>query len=87
MDQRDWELLDKQLRGANLPRRNDSLAVLTVIAVFFAGILFGSVAVTHQSTPIRVASNDTAAMACDHDHNGACRIRSHATAAGILSAL
>jgi hypothetical protein len=86
MDQRDWELLDKQLRGANLPRRNDSLKVLTVIAVFFAGIAFGSLAVTHQSTPIRVASNHTtAAMACDYD--GACRIRSHAPAAGILSAL
>ena len=86
MDQRDWELLDKQLRGVNLPQRTDSLTVLTVLAVFFAGIAFGSLAVTHQSTPIRVASNHTtAAMACDY--NGACRIRPHMPAAGTLSAL
>jgi hypothetical protein len=85
MDQRDWELLDKQLRGANLPRRNDRLTVLTFVAVFFAGIVFGSLAVTPQSTPVRIASNHTVAMTCDY--NGACRIRSHAPAAGILSAL
>jgi len=85
MTQRDWELLDKQLRGATLPRRNDSLAALTIVAVFLAGIAFGSLAVTHQSTPIRLASNHTPVMACDY--NGACRIRSHAPAAGTLSAL
>jgi hypothetical protein len=45
MDQRDWELLHKQVGGANLSRRNDSLTVLTVVAVFFAGIAFGSLAV------------------------------------------
>jgi hypothetical protein len=86
MDQRDWELLDKQLRGANLPQRTDRLTVLTVVALFLAGIAFGSLAVTPQSTPIRVALNHTtAAMACDY--NGACRIRPHMPAASTLSAL
>jgi len=85
MDQRDWELLDKQLRGANLPQRNDSLTVFTVVAVLLAGIAFGSLVVTHESSPTRVASNHTVAMACDY--NGACRIRSHAPGAWTLSSL
>ena len=87
MDRRDWELLNRQLRGANnLPQQTDSLTVLTVVAVFFAGIAFGSLAVTHENKPIRAVSNDTtAAMACDY--NGARRIRPHMPAAGTLSAL
>jgi hypothetical protein len=86
MNQRDWELLDKQLRGANFSRRTDGLSILTVLAVFFAGIAFGSVAITHESEPIRTASSHTtAAMACDY--NGACRIRPHMPPAGTLSAL
>ena len=86
MDQRDWDLLDKQLRGANFSRRDDSLTVLTIFAVFFAGIAFGGIVFTHENRPIRIASNHTtAAMACDY--NGACRIRSHPPAAGALTAL
>jgi hypothetical protein len=85
MDQRDWQLLDKQLRVPNLPRRNDTLTALTVVAVFLAGIAFGSLAFTHRSTPIRTALNQTAAMTCDY--KGACRVRSHSPAAGTLSAL
>ena len=38
MDQRDWEILDKQLRGANPTRRNDDVTALTVVMVFFAGM-------------------------------------------------
>jgi len=34
MDQRDWELLDKQLRGLNLSRRNNGGMFLTVVAFF-----------------------------------------------------
>ena len=86
MDQRDWELLDKQLGRANFYRRDDSLTALMVAAVFFTGIAFGSLVVTHETKPIRVALNHTtAAMACDY--NGACRIRPHMPAAGTLSAL
>ena len=33
MEQRDWELLDKQVRGLR-PPRNDGVIVLTVVAVF-----------------------------------------------------
>jgi hypothetical protein len=34
MDQRDWELLDKELRGHDFPRLNDGATVLIVVAVF-----------------------------------------------------
>jgi hypothetical protein len=85
MEQRDWELLDRQLQGANFPRRNYSLTVLMVVAVFFAGIASGRLVVTHESRPIRIASNHTTAMVCEY--NGACRIRPHPPAAGTVSAL
>ena len=85
MEQRDWELLDKQVWGLLRPR-NNRVTVLTVIAVFFAGMTLGSILFAHESKPMRIASNHTtAAMACDD--NGACRIRSHPPAAGILVAL
>ena len=35
MEQRDWELLDKQLHG-HQTQRNDGLVISTVVAVFFA---------------------------------------------------
>jgi hypothetical protein len=85
MNQRDWELLDKQLPGTNFSRRNGSLTILMAVAVFFAGIAFGTIMVTHESRPIRIASNHTAAMACEY--NGACRIRPHPPAVSTLSAL
>jgi hypothetical protein len=85
MDKRDWELLDKQLRGTDFARRNDGGTVLAVVTMFFTGILLGGV-FTHESEPIRIASNQTtAAMSCDD--NGACRIRSHLPAAGSVVAL
>jgi hypothetical protein len=40
MEQRDWELLDKQMRGLSTPR-NDAIMVLTDAAVFFAGKTLG----------------------------------------------
>jgi hypothetical protein len=85
MDHRDWELLDKQLRGSNCSWRNDSLTIWMVVAVFLAGIAFGGIVFTPENKPIRIASNHTAAMACDY--NGACRIRSHPPAASTLTAL
>ena len=57
MEQRDWELLDKQLRG-HQPPRNDGVLVSTVIAVFFAGTILGGILVPHESEPMRIASND-----------------------------
>jgi len=85
MEERDWELLDKQLRGSNFSRRNDSLTIWMVVAVFFTGIAFGGIVCTPENRPIRIASNHTAAMACDY--NGTCRIRSHPPAASTLTAL
>ncbi len=86
MDRRDWELLDKQLRGPNPSLRNDGIAVLTVVVAFFAGLTLGGMFFAHETKPMRVASNHmTAAMACDD--NGACRIRSHPPADSALVAL
>ena len=86
MDQRDWELLDKQLQGPNPSRRNNGGMFLTVVAMFFAGMTFGGTLFAHESKPMRIASNHTTtAMACDDE--GACRIRSHPPAGGTLVAL
>jgi hypothetical protein len=77
------ELLDKQLRGTDFSRRNDSVTGLMVVAMFFAGMIVGGIAFTHDNEPIRTASNyTTAAMACDD--NGGCRIRSHPPTVGSL---
>jgi hypothetical protein len=57
MEQRDWELLDKQVRG-HRPPRNDGVAVLTVVAVLFAGMILGGLLVPHESELMRIASND-----------------------------
>jgi hypothetical protein len=82
MDQRDWELLDKQLRGPNPSRRNDGGAVLKVVAIFFAGMTLGGILFAHESKPMQIGSHyATAAMVCD---SGVCRIRSHSpTFAGL----
>jgi len=83
LDQRNWELLDKQLRGPNPSRRNNGGMFLTVVAMFFAGMTLGGTLFAHESKPMRNASNNTAAvMVCDH--NGACRIRSHPPAVAAL---
>jgi hypothetical protein len=57
MEQRDWELLDEQVRG-HRPPRNDGLIVLTVAAAFFAGMILGGLLVPHESELMRIASND-----------------------------
>jgi hypothetical protein len=58
MDQRDQELLDKQLRGLNPSPRNDGVMVLAVLAVFFAGMTLGSFLSAYKSEPMQLASND-----------------------------
>ena len=52
MDQREQELLNKQLRGLSAPR-NDGIMVLTVGAVFFAGMALGGILFAHESEPVR----------------------------------
>ena len=56
MEQRDWELLDKQVWGLR-PPRNDG-GMVTVVAVFFAGMILGGLLVPHESELMRIASND-----------------------------
>ena len=58
MDQRDQELLDKQLRGFNPPPRNDWIFMLVVLAVFFAGITLGGFLTAYKNAPMQIASND-----------------------------
>ena len=57
MDQRDQELLDKQLRGFNPPPRNDWIIMLVVLAVFFAGVTLGGFLTAYKSEPMQLASN------------------------------
>ena len=57
MEQRDWELLNKQLHG-HQTKLNDGLVVSTVVAVFIAGLILGGLMVPHESKLMRIASND-----------------------------
>jgi hypothetical protein len=58
MNQRDQELLDKQLRGLNPSPRSDGVMALAVLAVFFAGMALGGSLFTYKSEPVQIASND-----------------------------
>lgn len=58
MDQRDQELLDKQLRGINPSPRNDGVLILAIVAVFLAGIILGGFLSAYKSEPMQIASND-----------------------------
>ena len=60
MNRRDQELLDKQFRRLNTAPRSDGvIIILTIIAVFLAGIAIGDVlsAATGEA-PLQVAAND-----------------------------
>ena len=60
MNQRDWELLDKQLYGFNSrPPQNSGEVGLVAVAVFLAGIAVGSVLLAHDSSKHpQIASRD-----------------------------
>jgi hypothetical protein len=58
MDQRDQELLDKQLRGINTTHRHDGVLILAVLAMFFTGMTLGGFLAGYKGTPLRVASYD-----------------------------
>ena len=58
MDQRDQELLEKQLRSITPARRND--ATIVIVTVFLAGMALGTVLAGKPSAPIMVAANDAA---------------------------
>jgi hypothetical protein len=59
MNQRDLDLLDKQLGRLNPPRK-DGVVGLTVVLVFFIGLALGGVLFTHEGAP-RSTANDIAA--------------------------
>lgn len=59
MDQRDQQLLDRQLAHVGPPPRHDGMLMLAITAVFFAGIAVGGVIFAKQGEP----SMRTAAMA------------------------
>jgi len=55
MDPQDRELLDKQLRNLNVPRRRDGVVIATIVVVFIGGIIIG--ALTERREPIANAAN------------------------------
>ena len=57
MEQRDQELLDKQLRRLN-PPRSDGVMILAILAVFFAGMALGGFLFAYKSEPMQIASTD-----------------------------
>lgn len=59
MDQRDQQLLDRQLGRIIPPPRNDGALMLAIAAVFFAGIAIGGFIFAQASKP----PMQTAAMA------------------------
>ena len=61
MDQRDQELLDKQLRQLNPSPRSDSVMMLAILTVFFAGMALGGFLFAYKSEPpVQIAWNDAA---------------------------
>jgi hypothetical protein len=59
MDQRDQELLDKQLWGVNPePPRSGSLISLAFIAAFIVGMAIGSLLFSHDTKSTQIASHD-----------------------------
>jgi hypothetical protein len=60
MDQRDQELLDKQLHGLHPQPRHDGVMMLAIVAVFLAGMAAGAYLSAYQDEPMRVASNEAA---------------------------
>ena len=58
MNQRDKELLDKQLRRLNLSPRSDGVMVFAFLAAFFTGMALGGFLLAYNSEPVQIASND-----------------------------
>ncbi|MGC1357868.1 MAG: hypothetical protein WA851_19135 [Xanthobacteraceae bacterium] len=61
MDERDWQLLDKQMRNLALPPRKNKLTILILTGGFLAGIAAGSLLFeAQQSAPTAAADGKTA---------------------------
>jgi hypothetical protein len=62
MNQRDQELLDKELWGVSpSPPRNGGIIGVALVVVFLAGIAIGDILFAHDSKQIQIASHDAAA--------------------------
>jgi hypothetical protein len=59
MDQRDRELLDKQMRRLQPTPGQAGTLIAVVVGVFLVGVTFGGLMFS-SSEPIRVAANDVA---------------------------
>jgi hypothetical protein len=55
MNQRDQELLDKQMRRLSPPRKEGLIGVMLAV-MFLVGMALGSVLSPHQSAPTQIAS-------------------------------
>jgi hypothetical protein len=53
MDQRDQELLDKQMRAISPAPRRDGVVIVTVLMVFLAGMTLGGMLAGSASEPAR----------------------------------
>lgn len=54
VEQRDWELLNQQLRGAGPPQTG--LAGVVMFAVFFSGLILGTLLTPTQNQTLQIAS-------------------------------
>lgn len=64
MTEDDRELLEKQLRAVTVAPRADGVLMLTIAAVFFAGMALGGFLFAYNDQPpLRLASNATAPLA------------------------
>ena len=63
MNQRDQELLDKELWGVSpSPPRNRGIIGVAFVVVFLAGIVIGDILFAHDSKQIQIASHDAATV-------------------------
>jgi hypothetical protein len=62
MNQRDLELLDKELWGVSpRPPRSAGIIGVAFVTAFLAGVAIGGILFAHDSKQIQVASHDAAA--------------------------
>ena len=63
MNQRDQELLDKQLWGVSPgPPRNGGMISVAFVVVFLVGIAIGDILLAHESKLMQTASHDAMAV-------------------------
>jgi hypothetical protein len=59
MDQRDMELLDRELWGVgHHPPQNTAITGFSVIAMFFVGLALGGILFASESKPPQIGSNE-----------------------------